>query len=434
MPISTQEIIDIDQKHVWHPYAAMPNAIPCFPVRSAKGVEIELTDGRTLVDGMSSWWACIHGYNHPTLNQAAKDQIDKTSHVMFGGLTHEPAVNLAKKLVEVTPSSLQHVFYCDSGSVSVEVGMKMALQYWYNLDSSTKKHRFLTIRGGYHGDTFKAMSVCDPVNGMHHLFSNVIAGQIFAERPQIGFYEDEWDEWDLEPFKTQLEQYQGEIAAVILEPIVQGAGGMRFYHSNYLKRVRELCDEYNVLLILDEIATGFGRTGKLFACEHADIEPDILCIGKALSGGFLSFAATLTTTKISKVFAQGEAGVFMHGPTFMGNPLACAVSSASLDLLLCPDYNWKKKVQGIEKQLRAELAPCIESPLVQDVRVLGAIGVVEMKEPFDMTQVQPTVVDHGVWLRPFGKLLYTMPPFIIRPDELRKITQAMLSLTRRVAK
>ena len=431
--LNTQQIIDIDQQHVWHPYAPMPNSLPCFPVKSAKGVEIELVDGRTLIDGMSSWWAAIHGYNHPVLNQAAKDQIDNMSHIMFGGLTHEPAVKLAKRLVEFTPKSLQHVFYCDSGSVSIEVGMKMALQYWYNLDSNTKKHRFLTVRGGYHGDTFKAMSVCDPVNGMHHLFSSVLKGQIFADRPQIGFYE-EWDERDLEPFQQQLQKHQDEISAVILEPIVQGAGGMRFYHPKYLQRVRELCDQHNVLLILDEIATGFGRTGKLFACEHANIEPDILCIGKALSGGFMSFAATLTTTKVSQVFAQGEAGVFMHGPTFMGNPLACAVSAASLDLLLHPEYNWKGKVKNIETQLKEELAPCRESPLVQDVRVLGAIGVVEMKEPMDMEVMQPRVVDHGVWLRPFGRLLYTMPPFISKPHELRKVTQAMVSLTRKVVK
>lgn len=429
--LSTEEIIDLDQRHVWHPYAAMPNAVPCFPVKSAQGVEIELTDGRTLIDGMSSWWAAIHGYNHPVLNKAANEQISHMSHMMFGGLTHEPAVQLAQKLVEVTPPGLQHVFYCDSGSVSIEVGMKMALQYWYNLDSATKKHNFLTIRGGYHGDTFQAMSVCDPVNGMHHLFSSVLQGQIFIPRPEVGYYDEAWCESDIEPLRQQLEDRHEEVAAVVLEPIVQGAGGMRFYHPNYLRRVRELCDEFDVLLILDEIATGFGRTGKLFASEHASIEPDILCIGKALSGGFLSFAATLTTTKVSQVFAQGEAGVFMHGPTFMGNPLACAVSLASLNLLLDEQYDWQAKVSGIEEQLKDELSPCRESPLVKDVRVLGAIGVVEMKEPFNMQIMQPKLVDEGVWLRPFGKLLYTMPPFLIDKWQLRKITQTMVSLTRR---
>lgn len=428
--LTTDEIIELDQQHVWHPYAAMPNSVPCFPVKSARGAEIELTDGRTLIDGMSSWWAAIHGYNHPRLNQAAADQMAQMSHVMFGGLTHEPAVQLAQKLVQVTPSKLQHVFYCDSGSVAVEVGMKMALQYWYNLDPQTKKHRFLTIRGGYHGDTFKAMSVCDPVNGMHHLFSSVLPNQIFVDRPQTDYYANEWDESDVEPLKQQLQQHASEVAAIILEPIVQGAGGMRFYHPKYLQQVRELCDEHNVLLILDEIATGFGRTGKLFASEHANIEPDILCIGKALSGGFLSFAATLTTTKISQCFAKGEAGVFMHGPTFMGNPLACAVSLESLNLLLGKSYDWKTRVQGIEQQLKTELEPCRESPLVKDVRVLGAIGVVEMKEPFNMQDMQPKVVDQGIWLRPFGRLLYTMPPFIIQPNQLRKITQAMVRLTR----
>jgi adenosylmethionine---8-amino-7-oxononanoate aminotransferase len=429
--MTAEEIIALDQQHVWHPYAAMPNVIPCFPVQSARGVEITLTDGRTLIDGMSSWWAAIHGYSHPRLTHAATQQIEQMSHIMFGGLTHEPAVRLAQKLVQITPSSLQHVFFCDSGSVAVEVGMKMALQYWYNLDPDTKRNKFLTIQGGYHGDTFKAMSVCDPVNGMHHLFAGVLASQIFVQRPGIGFYDEHWDESDIEPFRQSLQQNQQQVAAVILEPIVQGAGGMRFYHPNYLRRVRELCDEYNVLLILDEIATGFGRSGKLFASEHSNIEPDILCIGKALSGGFMSFAATLTTTKLSQVFAKGEAGVFMHGPTFMGNPLACAVSLESLNLLLEETYDWKDKVRSIESQLKTELEPCRESPLVQDVRVLGAIGVVEMKEPFDMRVIQPKVVEQGIWLRPFGKLLYTMPPFIIQPNQLRKITQAMVALTRR---
>ena len=357
---------------------------------------------------------------------------------MFGGLTHQPAVELATELAQITPGSgsekLDKVFYCDSGSVAIEVAMKMALQYWYNLDQP-RKSKFLTIRGGYHGDTFEAMSVCDPVNGMHHMFAKVLPTQLFAPRPETLFHDefhaDRLQE-DIRAFETMLQERSSEIAAVILEPIVQGAGGMRFYSPHYLKRVRELCTEHNVLLLCDEIATGFGRTGKMFAVEHAEIVPDILCIGKALSGGFLSFAATITSEKVATVFAQGPAGVLMHGPTFMGNPLACAVSLASLRLL--QSYNLPEMVGSIEEQLRSELEPCRESPMVHDVRVLGAIGVVEMKEPMTMKEVQPAIVDRGVWLRPFGKLLYTMPPLIIQSQELRQITKAMVSIaTRRKA-
>lgn len=422
----------LDQKHVWHPYAAMPNAVPCYPVEKASGCEITLADGKVLIDGMSSWWACIHGYNHPLLNAAAKGQMEKMSHMMFGGLTHEPAVRLANALADITPGSgdrkLDKIFYCDSGSVAVEVAMKMAIQYWFN-KGETKKNKFLTVRGGYHGDTFEAMSVCDPVNGMHDLFSSTLPQQIFCNRPATRF-EEAFDESDIQSFHQTLEANQNEVAAVILEPIVQGAGGMRFYSPVYLQRVRELCDEYDVLLICDEIATGFGRTGKLFAVEHAkNVVPDILCIGKALSGGFMSFAATITSPRIASVFEQGPAGVLMHGPTFMGNPLACAVSLASLQIL--ESYNWKEKIKSIETQLASDLEPCRDSPLVEDVRVLGAIGVVEMKEPMDMITMQQRVVAEGVWLRPFGKLLYTMPPFIIQPHELRKITQAMVKLVTR---
>jgi len=457
--MSPEELQKLDQEHVWHPYAAMPNTVPCFPVKGASGCAIELMDGRTLVDGMSSWWACIHGYNHPTLNKAAKDQIDKMSHMMFGGLTHEPAVELAKNLATVLPShpndaakKLDKVFYCDSGSVSIEVAMKMALQYHYNLlgedenanttikstttsqttsssSSAAKKSKFLTIKGGYHGDTFEAMSVCDPVNGMHHMFQSVLPKQIFCEKPKTTFYED-WDESDLSEVAQVMEERHEEIAAVILEPIVQGAGGMRFYSPEYLKKLQRLCDDYNILLIFDEIATGFGRTGKLFAMEHAHgVVPDILCVGKALSGGFLSFAATITSQRVADVFSQGPAGVLMHGPTFMGNPLACAVSLASLQVL--QSYDLPKVIGNIEEQLVRELEPCKESPYVKDVRVLGAIGVVEMEEPMDMSIVQPQVVEEGVWLRPFGKLLYTMPPFIIQQHELRKITKAMVSIATR---
>jgi adenosylmethionine-8-amino-7-oxononanoate aminotransferase len=422
------ELVRLDQEHVWHPYAAMPNSTPCVPIESANGVTLHLSDGRTMVDGMSSWWAAVHGYNHPTLNDAITNQVGKMSHVMFGGLTHEPAIRLAQKLVEV--SKMDHVFYCDSGSVAIEVGMKMAIQYWYNVDLP-KKSRFLTIKGGYHGDTFKAMSVCDPVNGMHHMFSSVLANQLFCDRPSTEFHA-EWDESDMDNVKQCLKENSDEICAIILEPIVQGAGGMRMYHPTYLRRIRELCDEYSVLLICDEIATGFGRTGKMMASEHAGIVPDILCVGKALSGGYLSFAATLTCKKVSETFAKGPSGVLMHGPTFMGNPLACAVSLASLELLETND--WQSQVSSIQEQLEEELEPCRESPLVQDVRVLGAIGVVEMKESMDMKEVQPWLVDQGVWLRPFGKLLYTMPPFVIRQQELCKITSTMLALTRRFVK
>lgn len=431
-----QDILRLDQQHVWHPYAAMPNPLPCVPIQSAQGCQLFLHDGRTLIDGMSSWWACIHGYSHPYLIQAAKDQIDQMSHVMFGGLTHEPAVQLAATLISMTPGShqdddgtkLDKIFYCDSGSVAIEVAMKMALQYWYNLQSNNHKSKFLTIKGGYHGDTFEAMSVCDPVNGMHHLFQKVLVPQFFAPRPRIGYHEA-WDKCDTDELEQLLQKHSEEIAAIILEPIVQGAGGMRFYSPHYLRRVRELCNEYHVLLICDEIATGFGRTGTVFAVEHANIVPDIMCIGKALSGGFMSFAATLTNERIAKVFAQGPAGVLMHGPTFMGNPLACAVSLASLQLL--QSYPLSSMVKKIESQLIAELEPCKESPYVQDVRVLGAIGVVEMKEPMDMKVVQPSIVEEGVWLRPFGKLLYTMPPLIIQSHELRQITKAMVSIATR---
>ncbi|KAL3906095.1 MAG: hypothetical protein SGILL_009412 [Bacillariaceae sp.] len=432
--MESKEIQRLDQQHVWHPYAPMPASVPCFPVKSAHGCVLELVSGETLIDGMSSWWAAVHGYNHPKLNEAAQHQMSQVSHVMFGGLTHEPAVKLSQALSAVMPpapssaETLDKVFYCDSGSVAIEVAMKMALQYHYNL-GNTRRTKFLTVKGGYHGDTFEAMSVCDPVNGMHHMFQSVLPPQIFCKRPEIKYHE-KWDDQDLQELRNIMEERHEEISAVILEPIVQGAGGMRFYNPQYLVELRDLCNQYGILLIFDEIATGFGRTGKLFAMEHAGVVPDILCVGKALSGGFLSFAATLTSEKVSQVFAQGPAGVLMHGPTFMGNPLACAVSLASLQLL--QSYNLPTMIGGIEKQLRKELEPLKDSPNVQDVRVLGAIGVVEMKEPMDMRVAQPALVEEGVWLRPFGKLLYTMPPFIIQKDELRKITKAMVSIgTRR---
>jgi adenosylmethionine---8-amino-7-oxononanoate aminotransferase len=418
---SLQHLLDFDRQHVWHPYAAMPNPFPVFPVRSAQGVRINLMNGRSLIDGVSSWWTCIHGYNHPQLNQAAHTQIEQMSHVMFGGLTHQPAVELAEKLIAMTPAALQQVFFCDSGSVAVEVAMKMALQYWYNR-GIPQKQRFLTIRHGYHGDTFGAMSACDPVNGMHHLFQRVLTQQYFAEAPQTAF-DRPWQAGDIDSFAALLATHHDQIAAAIFEPVVQNAGGMRFYHPEYVRQAKTLCEQYNVLLILDEIATGFGRTGKLFACEHAEVCPDILCIGKALTGGFMSLAATLTTPEISETFAAGAAGVLMHGPTFMANPLACAVSLANLVLL--ESYNWQGTIAAIESQLRAELEPCRSLSAVKDVRVLGAIGVVELQNPVDIQVIQPRLVEEGVWLRPFGRLIYTMPPYIIQPQELSAITGAI---------
>ncbi|MGD1990211.1 MAG: adenosylmethionine--8-amino-7-oxononanoate transaminase, partial [Chromatiales bacterium] len=369
---------------------------------------------------MASWWCAIHGYNHPLLNDALKNQLDRMAHVMFGGLTHEPAVELCRRIVEMTPQPLEHVFLSDSGSVSVEVAMKMAIQYWHG-QKETGRQRFLTIRNGYHGDTFGAMSVCDPVNGMHHLFSGMLPGQLFAPAPGIAPCE-QWNESAISPFAALLEEHASEIAAVILEPVVQGAGGMRFYHPEYLRRVRELCDRHGVLLIADEIATGFGRTGRLFACEHADVVPDILCVGKALTGGYMSLAATLATDEVARgVCADGH--VFMHGPTFMGNPLACSVASASLDLLA--GNQWQQSVERIETWLKAELLPLNELAAVQEARVFGAIGVLEMKESLDVARVQAMLVERGVWLRPFGKLLYTMPPYVMSNAELAEVTGAM---------
>jgi adenosylmethionine---8-amino-7-oxononanoate aminotransferase len=425
---SLAQLIALDRQHVWHPYAAMPNPLPVFPVRSAQGVRIELEDGRSLIDGISSWWTCIHGYNHPRLNQAAQRQIANMSHVMFGGLTHRPAVDLAKKLIDMTPEPLAHVFFSDSGSVAVEVAMKMAVQYWQNRHQPNKK-RFLTIRNGYHGDTFAAMSACDPVNGMHHLFSGLLMPQLFADAPQIRF-DKPWQEEDIESFKTLLKENSDSIAAAIFEPVVQNAGGLRFYHPNYVRRASELCKQHNVLLILDEIATGFGRSGKLFACEHANVSPDIMCVGKALSGGFMSLAATLTTAHISETFSAGEAGVFMHGPTFMGNPLACAVALENLNLL--ESYDWQQKIADIESQLKQALEPCRQLKAVRDVRVLGAIGAVELHHPVDLASIQPQFVEKGVWLRPFGRLIYTMPPYIIQPDELQAITSAIYEIVERL--
>ncbi|MEJ2423046.1 MAG: adenosylmethionine--8-amino-7-oxononanoate transaminase [Candidatus Thiodiazotropha sp.] len=416
--------IDFDRQHVWHPYSAIDADLPVFPVVSAQGVRLRLADGRELIDGMSSWWCAIHGYNHPHLNQAIESQLKDMAHVMFGGLTHQPAAELARKLVEITPSTLQSVFFCDSGSVSVEVAMKMAIQYWQE-KGMPERQKFLTIRRGYHGDTFGAMSVCDPETGMHSLFSRILPKQIFTESPKC-FFGHPCQGDNAKDLSEKLREHHEEIAAVILEPIVQGAGGMRFYSVEYLQEVRRLCDQFGVLLILDEIATGFGRTGKLFACEHAEVVPDILCVGKALTGGYLSLAATLTTEEVSQTISRGDPGVFMHGPTFMANPLACRVALASIELLL--ESPWEERIQTIEALLSEGLAPCREMPQVEEVRVLGAIGVVEMKKPVNLKHIQNCFVNAGVWVRPFGRLVYLMPPYIIGENDLNTLTEAVVSV------
>jgi adenosylmethionine---8-amino-7-oxononanoate aminotransferase len=413
--------LQFDRQHVWHPYAAVPSDEPRYLVTGSEGVYLELADGRRLIDGVSSWWTAILGHRHPELLRAAHAQLDRLPHVMFGGLTHEPAVRLAEELLALVPPGLDHIFFCDSGSVSVEVAMKMAIQY-AGARGRPQRRRLLSLSRGYHGDTFGAMSVCDPERGMHGSFRGALIEQVFAPAPASP-YGSPAEQRELAELERLMAAHQHEICAFILEPIVQNTGGMRFYSADYLREARRLCDAYDLLLIADEIATGFGRTGKLFACEHAGITPDILCLGKALTGGVCSLAATLTRPAVAEAIRTSELGRFMHGPTFMANPLACAVAQALLSTLA--NFDWQARVSEIEAQLRAELEPCRASPHVSDVRVLGAIGVVEMAEPIDMSVVVPKLVERGVWLRPFGKLLYTMPPYVITPRELSDVTDAM---------
>ncbi len=416
----------IDKNHIWHPYSAMNSDLPVYEVASADGVRLKLKDGRELIDGMSSWWCMIHGYNHPQMNAALEKQIKKMSHVMFGGLTHEPAIELTKKLIEITPSPLQKVFYSDSGSVAVEVAMKMAIQYWH-AKQKPEKQRFISLRSAYHGDTFAAMSVSDPDTGMHSLFKETIPHQIFIQRPDTPFGES-CDDEELNELKQVLNNHADEIAALIVEPIVQGAGGMWFYSADYLKKAKALCKKFDVLIIFDEIATGFGRTGKLFACEHADVSPDIMCIGKALTGGYLTLAATLTTDDVSNTIDNGKPGVFMHGPTFMANPLSCTAALASINLLL--ESNWQENINQIQQQMEQGLNICNTFDTVKEVRILGAIGVVEMNQSVDMKSITEAFVNAGVWIRPFGKLVYLMPPFIINYKDLEKLITAVVDVVK----
>ena len=417
-----RERLAFDREHLWHPYTSMAEPLNVYPVEAASGVRLRLADGRELIDGMSSWWAAIHGYNHPELNNAITEQLDKMAHVMFGGLTHAPAIALGEALIALTPEPLTQCFFSDSGSVSVEVAIKMALQYC-RAKHERHRTRLLTVRGGYHGDTFGAMAVSDPVTGMHQMFRDLVPEHLFADIPRCSF-DGAWDGTDIANMAELLHAHHSDIAAVILEPIMQGAGGMRFYHPDYLRRLQHLCDEHDTLLIFDEIATGFGRTGRMFASEHAAVSPDIMCLGKALTGGYMSLGATLATNEVATTISKRPAGgKFMHGPTFMANPLACAVAKRSIDLLL--DGDWHSAVKRIETLLSEGLAPCAQNARVADVRVLGAIGVLEMHDPIGVEATQEFLVDRGVWLRPFGRLLYTMPPYMINEADLGQVTATM---------
>jgi adenosylmethionine-8-amino-7-oxononanoate aminotransferase len=422
-------LLAFDREHVWHPYGALPGAIEPLPVVSAEGVRLKLADGRELIDGMSSWWCAIHGYRHPALDRAVRTQLGHMSHVMFGGLTHEPGVRLAERLLALAPEAMDAVFFSDSGSVSVEVAIKMSLQYQRAL-GHTRRTRLLTVRGSYHGDTFGAMAVCDPVGGMHSLFTGVLSEHVFAPRPPDGFEAPLEQHWATE-VRELAARHADELAAIVVEPVVQGAGGMRFHSPACVRLLRELCDQHGLLLVLDEIATGFGRTGALFACEHAGVAPDVMCVGKALTGGYLTLAATLCTRSVADAVAAGEGGALMHGPTFMANPLACAVALASLELLTGEGVQggpaWREQVGAIERGLRVGLQPARELPGVRDVRVLGAIGVVQLEHEVDLVAATNAAVRRGVWLRPFRDLIYTMPPYVIGEQDLAQVAAAVLA-------